>query len=212
MRYDHVIWDWNGTLFDDTELCVDIMAGMLAKRDLGAFDVPRYHDVFGFPIRDYYQRLGFDFDAEPFEDLAIEFIDTYMARWRAYQLRSDALPVSDELHARGITQSILSAAEQNLLDDCAQHFELAPRMTAVVGIDDHHAHSKLEHGLAFLQHLHVPVDRVLFIGDTVHDHEVATAMGVDSALLEGGHAPRAKLEATGAPVYPTLTALLDAFE
>lgn len=208
MRYDHVIWDWNGTLFDDTDFCVGIMAAMLAKRDLGSFDVDRYRELFTFPVRDYYERVGFDLDREPFEDLAVEFIDRYMSGWRQHSLRADALPMSDALHNRGVTQSILSAAEQGLLNDSATHFGLNDRMTALVGIDDHHAVSKLDHGLAFLRELHVPVDRVLLIGDTVHDHEVATAMGVDSALVEGGHAPRAKLQATGGPVFASLTALL----
>ena len=210
MRYDHIIWDWNGTLFDDTDLCVGVMRSMLHKRDLGPFDVDRYHDLFGFPVRDYYQRLGFDFDSEPFEDLAVEFIDGYSEGWRDHSLRADALPVSDALHHQGVTQSILSAAEQNLLNETAAHFNLTDRMTALVGIDDHHAVSKLDHGIAFLDELHVPVDRVLFIGDTTHDHEVATAMGVDSALVEGGHARRSTLEATGAPVYASLTSLLAA--
>lgn len=210
MRYDHIIWDWNGTLFDDTDLCVGLMSAMLAKRDLGPFDVTRYHDLFGFPVRDYYERVGFDFTREPFEDLAIEFIDGYTASWRNHSLRTDALSVSDALRERGVTQSILSASEQNLLNETAAHFNLTNRMTALVGIDDHHAVSKLEHGLAFLDELHVPVDRVLFIGDTTHDHEVATAMGVHTALVEGGHSSRSKLEATGAPVYPTLTSLLAA--
>jgi len=210
MRYAHIIWDWNGTLFDDTDLCVGLMAGMLAKRDLGPFDIDRYHDLFTFPVRDYYERVGFDFGSEPFEDLAIEFIEGYMRGWRGYSLRSDALPVSDSLHNRGITQSILSATEQGLLNESTAHFGLTDRMTALVGIDDHHAASKLDHGLAFLDQLHVPVNRVLFVGDTVHDYEVATAMGAASALIEGGHAPRAKLEETGAPVYTSLTALLTA--
>jgi phosphoglycolate phosphatase len=210
MGYDHIIWDWNGTLFDDTDLCIVVMRAMLHKRDLGPFDVDRYHDLFDFPVRDYYQRLGFDFDSEPFEDLAIEFIDGYTNGWRDYSLRTDALSVSDALHDRGVTQSILSASEQGLLDETATHFGLTDRMTALVGIDDHHAVSKLAHGIAFLDELHVPLHCVLFIGDTVHDHEVATAMGVDSALVEGGHARRSTLEATGAPVYPSLTALLTA--
>jgi phosphoglycolate phosphatase len=210
MRYDHIIWDWNGTLFNDTDLCVGIMGAMLDKRDLGPFDIARYHELFGFPVADYYQRLGFDFDREPFEDLAIEFIDGYTQGWRDHSLRSDALAVSDALHNQGVTQSILSATEQNFLNETATHFDLTERMTTLVGIDDHLAVSKLGQGLAFLDELHVPVYRVLFIGDTVHDHEVATAMGVDIALVEGGHAPRGKLESTGAPVYVTLTALLSA--
>ncbi len=90
MRYDHVIWDWNGTLFDDVELVVDIMRGMLARRDLGEFDVERYRELFTFPVRDYYARVGFDFEREPFEELAVEFIDAYVSRWRDYSLRPDA--------------------------------------------------------------------------------------------------------------------------
>jgi len=212
MRYDHVIWDWNGTLFDDTRLCVEVMRAMLSDRDLGSFDEDRYRRLFTFPVRDYYKRLGFDFERESFEKLAVEFIDGYMHGWRNCSLRSDALSVSDALRERGLTQSILSAAEQTLLTDAATHFGLTERMTALIGIDDHHAVGKLDQGLAFLAELQVPVDRVLFVGDTVHDHEVALAMGVDSALVEGGHATRAKLEATGVAVLPSLSALLDWLE
>ena len=34
MKYKHVIWDWNGTLVDDTWLFVDIMNGVLKDRNL----------------------------------------------------------------------------------------------------------------------------------------------------------------------------------
>ena len=76
VRYEHVIWDWNGTLFDDTPLCVEIMGGMLAKRGLAPLDEGRYREVFTFPVRDYYARLGFDFGRESFADLAVEFHDS----------------------------------------------------------------------------------------------------------------------------------------
>ncbi len=210
MRYQHVIWDWNGTLFDDTALCVEIMGGMLATRGLDGLDEERYREVFTFPVRDYYERLGFDFAQESFDELAVEFHDGYLGRWRERSLRADALHVSDSLHERGVTQSILSVAEQMLLDDCADHFGLTERMTALVGTEDYRAFSKIDHGLVFLRQLHVPVERVLLIGDTAHDHEVATAMGIDSALVDGGHATRDKLAATGAPVFESLTSLLAA--
>ena len=108
-RYDHVIWDWNGTLLDDVDLVVDIMNGLLAPRGLRPLDVPRYHEVFTFPVRDYYERLGFDFAREPFEELAIEFITGYSARWPEADLRSGARRGIDELARRGLGQSVLSA-------------------------------------------------------------------------------------------------------
>lgn len=208
MRYEHIIWDWNGTLFDDIELVVDVANLMLERRSLPAIDHERYREIFGFPVRGYYERIGFDLEREPFEVLAVEFIAEYQARWRDHELRADARPVADAFHARGATQSVLSASEQELLNAMTSHFAIDERMTALVGIDDHHAASKLDHGLVHIEALPTSKDRVLLVGDTEHDFEVATAMGVACALIEDGHAPRERLEATGAATYGSLTALL----
>ncbi len=48
-NYKHIIWDWNGTLLDDAWLCVEIMNGMLAQRDLPAADPGTLRADFRFP-------------------------------------------------------------------------------------------------------------------------------------------------------------------
>lgn len=208
MRYDHVIWDWNGTLFDDVDLVVEVANLMLERRSIGQIDRARYQELFGFPVRGYYERVGFDLEREAFEDLSVEFIAEYNARWREHQLRSDAHSTTAALVAGGVTQSVLSASEQVMLNEVTAHFQIDGPMTALVGIDDHHAVSKLDHGLEHIESLDPPRERVLLVGDTVHDHEVAVAIGVDCALIEDGHAPAARLQATGAPTFASLTALL----
>ena len=60
MRYKHIIWDWNGTLLDDTWLCVEGINQALIKRNLTPISEDRYREVFTFPVRDYYKKLGFD--------------------------------------------------------------------------------------------------------------------------------------------------------
>ncbi len=72
-----IIWDWNGTLLNDIELCVQTINDMLQKRNLRKLTADEYKDVFSFPVKDYYQKIGFDFNAEPFEIPAREFIDNY---------------------------------------------------------------------------------------------------------------------------------------
>ena len=208
MRYDHVIWDWNGTLFDDVDLVVEIADLMLVRRSLPGIDRARYLELFGFPVRGYYERVGFDLERESFEELSVEFIAEYNARWRDHQLRVDAHRVTDALGDRGVTQSVLSASEQAMLNTITAHFEIDERMTALVGIDDHHAASKLDQGLEHVGALPAPRERVLLVGDTEHDHQVAGAMGVDCALVADGHAPRERLEATGAATFDSLTALI----
>ncbi len=56
MKYNTIIWDWNGTLLNDNWLCLDIINEMLIDRDLEELSMLRYKDIFGFPIIRYYQR------------------------------------------------------------------------------------------------------------------------------------------------------------
>ena len=93
----HVIWDWNGTLFDDIDLVVAVANLMLVRRSLPEIDHARYREIFGFPVRGYYERIGFDLEREPFEELAVEFIAEYQARWRDHELRDDAHEVATAL-------------------------------------------------------------------------------------------------------------------
>ena len=62
MRYKTVIWDLNGTLLSDMELSISAMNTVLGRRDLEKIpNLKAFRDVFGFPVEDYYARLGFDF-------------------------------------------------------------------------------------------------------------------------------------------------------
>ena len=77
MKYKHVIWDWNGTLVDDTWLCVEIINKLLKKRNLKLVTIDDYKEKFMFPVREYYIELGFNFEDEPFEVSGLEFINEF---------------------------------------------------------------------------------------------------------------------------------------
>ena len=79
--YKHIIWDWNGTLLDDTWLCVEVLNGLLAKRNREPISKTTYRQNFGFPVIDFYNYLGFDTEIDSFEKISREFIDNYEARW-----------------------------------------------------------------------------------------------------------------------------------
>ena len=88
-----IIWDWNGTLLNDTGLAVQTMNEMLEKRGLPTLSMEHYKSVFTFPVSNYYQKIGFDFQVEPFEIPANEFIVGYNDRLRSCSLHQDALLV-----------------------------------------------------------------------------------------------------------------------
>lgn len=45
----HIIWDWNGTLFDDVDICVDNINWLLKKYNLPEITKEKYREIFTFP-------------------------------------------------------------------------------------------------------------------------------------------------------------------
>ena len=74
MPYKHAIWDWNGTLLNDTWLCVEVLNGLLARRGRAPITTNDYRENFGFPVIKFYEYLGLDADADTFEQVSREFI------------------------------------------------------------------------------------------------------------------------------------------
>ena len=79
MKYKHVIWDWNGTLVDDTWLFVDIMNGVLKDRNLQGITLDDYRNVFDFPVEDYYTKLGFNFQKKHLKQQVLILLKSMMA-------------------------------------------------------------------------------------------------------------------------------------
>ena len=76
-QYKHIIWDWNGTLLNDGWLFVDVMNSILTRRGMDTITLEKYREIFGFPVKDYYLKLGFNLKKEPFEKSGLEFIKGY---------------------------------------------------------------------------------------------------------------------------------------
>lgn len=205
-HYRHIIWDWNGTLLDDLELTIDIMNGLLSPRKLPLLDRSRYHAVFDFPVRNYYEKLGFDFVGETFEQLSVEFIEAYdRRRWESH-LHRETEDVLQDVLAGGLSQSILSAYRHSTLCEIVEHFGLTTRFVRLNGLDNIYAHSKVELGRAWLAELSLPTEEILLIGDTLHDLDVAEALGVDCVLIANGHHPVERLRARTTRVFANLGA------
>jgi len=208
-RYKHIIWDWNGTLLDDAKLCVDIMNVVLSRRNMPVISLRQYQELFDFPVVDYYVRLGFDFKKESFEIVGTEFIDYYEERRHEANLQKDVMAVLKSIREAGLTQSLLSAYKQSTLNELIECHRLGEYFLRVMGLDNHYAHSKVHIGKAWMDELHYGPHEVLFVGDTVHDHEVAEAIGADCLLVTSGHHRREKLEACGVPVLSSVSDVVD---
>jgi phosphoglycolate phosphatase len=79
-KIKHVMWDWNGTLMDDTELNVEIINPILARHGGPALTLDRYRNIIDFPIKVFYTRLGLNENVIPYEQFVDEFCEVYEGR------------------------------------------------------------------------------------------------------------------------------------
>ncbi len=210
MKYKHIVWDWNGTLFDDVQVCIDVMNGMLERRGLKELTPERYREIFTFPVEDYYKAAGWDFSREPFAELAVEYITEYLRRAAGCGLRRGAAEVLEKLRERGYVQLIASASEAAALTEQVRRCGIEGLFEAVLGLGDVFAVTKEGLAREYLRAGEIAPEEVVFIGDTAHDWQVARAIGCDCILIEGGHMSRQRLRETGCKILLALDGLLEA--
>lgn len=199
MRYSRVIWDFNGTLLDDVAVCIHSADTLLARYSLPPIaTVERYHEVFGFPVIDYYRRVGFDFDRLDFKTVADEWVALYLDEVERAPLRAGISKTVREITRRGLPQTVLSMTEQKMLLHQLDLVGMREAFDEVVGLDNVYASSKLALAAAWREEH--PGEHPLYIGDTLHDAESAGIIGADCLLLTGGHESASSLASSGLPL------------
>ena len=207
--YKHVIWDWNGTLLNDAWLCVEVLNGLLEKRGREPISEEDYKQNFGFPVVHFYDYLGFDTDTDSLHAISSEFISDYESRWfEECALHAETSKVLADLTRLGMSHSVLSAATQEALDSGIQHFGIRQHFIGLVGTDNIYADGKVAQGLRWIKQLDWSPEEVVLVGDTLHDFEVAEAIGAHCILMAHGHHTAERLAETGAPVAHSLRELL----
>jgi len=206
-KYSHIFWDWNGTLVDDAGYAVGVMNAMLSKRNLPLVGgVEEYRRVFMFPVIEYYEKLGYDFNVESFENLTKEFSQNYLSGCSQLKLHTDAATVLKAAHKKGTKQIILSATQQQSLIVQVRNHNIEKYLDGILGLPHFKASSKIETAKEYIREN--KIDKALMIGDTIHDAEVAVAIGADCILFSGGHADIDCLKTAGCMVINKLSGVL----
>jgi phosphoglycolate phosphatase len=200
--YDVVVWDFNGTVLDDAQVALDAENSLLIRRGLAPMSMEFFRSICPFPVIDYYRATGLDVDAEGFDALAAEYMRAYQPASLGAPLRAKTMRAIECLTALGVRQVLLSASKRALLLEQLHHFGIADRFERILGVGDIYAHGKADVARAWMAEENLRPDRVVMVGDTTHDHEVAQTLGCACALLEGGQQSEQRLRGTGRRVYP----------
>ena len=189
-----VIWDFNGTILNDTDLSTSAINELLKRRGLPGITRESHRNGFRFPIVDYYRGLGFDLEKEAFSDISDEFHDIYFEGVGKCELNAGVAEALALMKGLRIRQFVLSAAEQQMLDSWVKTVGVHEFFEGIYGLQDHLAVSKVDRARELMDVFGLTGESTLLIGDTDHDAEVAKAIGCAVILVPIGHQSRERIK------------------
>lgn len=204
----HVVWDWNGTLLDDFAVTARIARHTLETLGVPGVDAEAIRAHFRRPYADFYARLfGRPITAAEYDLIRQRYELEYGAEALALSLQPDAGTAMDVVAENDATQSLLSMAHDEQLQELVDHHRIRDRFLRVDGSPSTDSDGNKSARLAsHLAAMGVGATSTVVIGDTVDDHEAAASCGARSVLVTTGSTARSSLEETGAHVVDTLLA------
>ncbi len=222
----NLIWDWNGTLINDLEFSVSVLNQMIKKRNLKPITVDYYLEHFTFPVKSFYEQMGFVFRAtgicrgeappgfkgrsplEDFTDISHEFIHAYNSGVMNCSLHKNTAKILDQYQKKGYFQIVMSAMQELNLQKLVKAFKIDHYFHGIYGTDNFFGHGKIEEAKNVVKKLNLDLANTYFIGDTLHDIEVAHAIGARPVIITSGHHPKYRFKDTNAMVLDSISDLI----
>ncbi len=207
-----LLWDWNGTILDDVDICVASMNKMLIERNIPKVTTEFYYKNFTFPIKNYYEKIGWDFTKEDFNKVSEEFMANYDALFNSAPLHKNIKETLSFFKEQGYRQMVLSALENNLLKESLKIHKLTHFFDAIYGLENILGGGKIDLAYRLMEEQQLDPNKTCMFGDTEHDFEVAQAVGAQCILIAHGHHTFERLSNLNAPVVHNLSELKEVFD
>tara|TARA_B100001769_G_C21815623_1_gene443586 strand:- start:41 stop:685 length:645 start_codon:yes stop_codon:yes gene_type:complete len=193
MKFDCIVWDWNGTIVNDAWVFVDVMNFFLKMKGLPKTSLDDYKKNFGFPIQNYWKTLGFKFNNKEFNLLNKSFIEEYQKRIFLPKLQPGIVDLIKKINRFKIKQFVLSASENSLLHKSVGFYKINSLFEDIVGVDNLNAVGKISLAKVLFKKNNLHLNKTLVIGDTKYDLDVAQALGCSALLVSHGHIEHKRL-------------------
>jgi len=187
-KYDYILWDWNGTIVNDLDINFKIINQLLKKRNLPTITLQRYKEIFTFPIIEFYRSAGFDCQEYNYNLLVSDYKSAYTAQMQYIQLMPYTESILSEISKKNIKQCIFSASSQQSIHNQLLFYNISHYFSEIIALTDDFAFGKYDLAVQWCnRNLINNKDRILIIGDTLHDYEISQKMGFGCLLISKGH-------------------------
>ncbi len=185
-RFDLIAFDWDGTLFDSTRLIVRCIQA--AVRDVGGA-VPSDEAaawVIGMALPQALARAAPDVPREKYGQLVERYRVHYVQHQDDLTLFDGVLPMLQRLHGNGHWLAVATGKSRRGLDQALASVQLRGVFDASRTADETAGKPHPLMLQELMAEFDLPPERVLMVGDTTHDLEMARAAGCASVAVGYG--------------------------
>ena len=191
-KFDLIAFDWDGTLFDSTQIIVRCIQA--AVRDVGGKEPTQKAAayVIGLGLMQALAHAAPDVPPEKYPELGARYRHHYDRHLNDLSLFAGVLPLLDALKARGHLLAVATGKSRRGLDEALQSVELKGVFDGSRTADETAGKPDPLMLHELMAQFDLPADRILMIGDTTHDLQMALNAACPSVGVSyGAHEPDA---------------------
>jgi len=189
-NFDLIAFDWDGTLYDSTQIIVRCIQSAVC--DVGGRqptqEAAAY--VIGLGLMQALAHAAPDVPPEKYPELGARYRHHYATHFNDLSLFDGVLPLLDALKARGHLLAVATGKSRHGLDETLQSVELKGVFDGSRTADETAGKPDPLMLHELMAQFDLPASRILMIGDTTHDLQMALNAGCASVGVSyGAHEP-----------------------
>jgi phosphoglycolate phosphatase len=194
-RFDVVVFDWDGTVIDSTATIARSIMAAAADLGLPVPDFAQASHVIGLGLSDALARAVPTLPAHRADEFSARYRYHYFAAEDTLELFAGARAFLEALRDSGATLAVATGKNSRGLERALAATGLRSLFTATRCADQTHPKPHPAMLLELSEELEAPLGRMLMIGDTTHDLQMAASAGVAAIGVTYGAHPRDQLAA-----------------
>ena len=191
-RFDLIVFDWDGTLFDSTALIARCIQAACADIGLPVPSEQAASYVIGLGLHDALQHVVPGLPRERYPELGQRYRHHYVAKQHELVLFPGTLAMLQAIKARQHWLAVATGKSRQGLNEVLQTVQLKGLFDGTRTADETASKPDPRMLHELMSEFGVQPERTLMIGDTSHDLLLASNAGVASIGVSfGAHAPEA---------------------
>ena len=189
-NFDLIAFDWDGTLYDSTQIIVRCIQAAVC--DVGGKqptqEAAAY--VIGLGLMEALAHAAPDVSPDKYPELGARYRHHYASHFNDLSLFEGVLPLLDALKARGYLLTVATGKSRRGLDETLQSVELKGVFDGSRTADETAGKPDPLMLHELMAQFDLPASRILMVGDTTHDLQMALNAGCASVGVSyGAHEP-----------------------